>query len=266
MDEVAKLKHGDTQERWNRAMREQPFDRIRTRAVLDTQPEHFIAVLDAGKVSTNIFLRRLQNAAVDFGWLPAPLIPRRQWPKIRFKDKRGITPEEFARIMADERNPEWRAYYSVLWHIGGSQTDVATLTADAIDWTMRVITFTRAKSSTPVQIHFGDNLAAILRTLPSEGPLFPMLSLWKESDRAKAFIRRCTRVGVSGVSLHSFRYAVAERMKICGYPERFAQQALGHASKAVARAYAKKAQMKLPSLEEYEAKLVRLPMAAGFDG
>ena len=36
------------------------------------------------------------------------------------------------------------------------------------------------------------------------------------------------------------------------YPERFAQEALGHNSKAVHRAYAKNAQMKLPSLEEYE--------------
>jgi hypothetical protein len=37
-----------------------------------------------------------------------------------------------------------------------------------------------------------------------------------------------------------------------GYPERFAQEALGHNSKAVHRAYAKRALMKIPSLEEYE--------------
>jgi hypothetical protein len=40
--------------------------------------------------------------------------------------------------------------------------------------------------------------------------------------------------------------------QIAGYPERFAQEALGHNSKAVHRAYAKKALMKIPSLEEYE--------------
>jgi len=33
------------------------------------------------------------------------------------------------------------------------------------------------------------------------------------------------------------------------YPERFAQEALGHNSKAVHRAYARKANVKLPSLE-----------------
>jgi hypothetical protein len=46
--------------------------------------------------------------------------------------------------------------------------------------------------------------------------------------------------------------AWAERAKICGYPERFAQLALGHNSKAVHRAYAKKAQVTLPPLEEFE--------------
>ena len=34
---------------------------------------------------------------------------------------------------------------------------------------------------------------------------------------AKAFIRRCKLVAVSGVSLHSYRYAWAERARSCGY-------------------------------------------------
>jgi len=39
-----------------------------------------------------------------------------------------------------------------------------------------------------------------------------------------------------------------------GYPERYAQKALGHGSKAVARAYARNADVLLPSLESYERK------------
>jgi len=39
-----------------------------------------------------------------------------------------------------------------------------------------------------------------------------------------------------------------------GDPERFAQEALGHNSKAVHRAYAKRALMKIPSLEDYEQR------------
>ena len=52
--------------------------------------------------------------------------------------------------------------------------------------------------------------------------------------------------------MHSYRYAWAERAKTAGYPERFAQEALGHNSKAVHRAYARKAKVELLSLGEYE--------------
>jgi hypothetical protein len=51
--------------------------------------------------------------------------------------------------------------------------------------------------------------------------------------------------------LHLTSNKGAER---AGYPERFAQEALGHNSKAVHRAYAKRALMKIPSLEDYERR------------
>jgi integrase len=66
---------------------------------------------------------------------------------------------------------------------------------------------------------------------------------------------------ITGITLHSYRYAWAERARTCGYPERFAQEALGHKSKAVHRAYTRKAQVVIPTLEEYERKL-----AASVDG
>jgi integrase len=56
--------------------------------------------------------------------------------------------------------------------------------------------------------------------------------------------------------MHSYRYGWAERAQVAGYPERFAQKALGHNSKAVHRAYARRAQVTLPPLEEYEAKII----------
>src|SRR5271155_5776411 len=65
---------------------------------------------------------------------------------------------------------------------------------------------------------------------------------------------RSLKLGIVGVTLHSCRYAWAERAKTCGMPERFAQEALGHNSKAVHRAYAKRALMKIPSLEDYETQ------------
>jgi integrase len=80
----------------------------------------------------------------------------------------------------------------------------------------------------------------------------------RAGDRATEFKQRCVGLGIHGVTLHSYRYAWAERAKIVGYPERFAQLALGHNSEAVHRAYAKNAQVTLPPLEEYERKIVSL--------
>ena len=67
--------------------------------------------------------------------------------------------------------------------------------------------------------------------------------------------------------MHSYRYAWAERAKVVGYPERFAQLALGHNRKAVHRAYARNAQVTLPPLEDYEkdmaaAAVIHLPLFA----
>jgi len=74
-------------------------------------------------------------------------------------------------------------------------------------------------------------------------------------------------LGIQGVTLHSYRYAWAERAIIAGYPERFAKLALGHNSKAVHRAHAKRAQVTLPPLEDYErnmasAEVIPLPLPA----
>lgn len=103
-----------------------------------------------------------------------------------------------------------------------------------------------------VIIHLGRHAIDILRDLPCEGPLFPYLSQVRSGDRATEFKQRCRALGIEGVSLHSYRYAWAERAKVAGYPERFAKEALGHNSKAVHRAYARKAQVKLPALDVSE--------------
>ena len=256
MDEMARLKKGPTRDRWERATRDKAFDSIRGLPLLETHAEHFLRILQRGTVCTNIFLRRLQNFALDMNWLPWSVLPKKRWPKIQFKEKRGITLEEHQKIVAGESNAELKDYYELLWHLGGSQTDMASLRADDIDWTYQTISYARMKTGSQAMIRFGDAVVQILQRRPATGYLFPQIVQWKESDRAKAFIRRLRLVGVSGVSLHSYRYAWAERAKTCGFPERFAQEALGHGSKAVARAYAKKAKVLIPSLEEYEQKAV----------
>ena len=87
MDAVAQTKRGNTLLRWERAMKETPFDLIRGMKLIETQPEHFLDALSKGTVSTNIFLRRLHNFALGMDWLPKTIIPQRCWPKIEFREK-----------------------------------------------------------------------------------------------------------------------------------------------------------------------------------
>jgi len=254
LDEIIALKTGPTQARWKTAAKDKAFDLIRNRVLIETQAEHLLAVLRSGTVSTNAFLRKVHNFALDMNWLPASVIPRRQWPAIQYKEKRAITLEEHQKIIAAEVNLERKTLYQLCWHLGASQGDIANLNGEDVDWNHNTVSFTRKKTGVPVLVHLGAEALNLLKDLPSEGPLFPYLSRVRAGDRATEFGSRCRQLGIVGVTLHSYRYAWAERAKTVGYPERFAQEALGHNSKAVHRAYAKRALMKIPSLEDYEQK------------
>jgi integrase len=253
-NEIIKLKSGPTQYRWQTAAKDKAFDLIRRRLLIETQAEHFLEVLKQGTVSTNAYLRKTHNFALDMNWLPATVIPRRQWPAIHFKEKRAIKLDEHQRILAAEVNAERKVFYQLCWHLGGSQGDIASLKGEDIDWANNTVSFFRKKTGVPVLVHLGSEALNLLKDLPSEGPLFLYLSRVRAGDRATEFKQRCRQLNIHGVTLHSYRYAWAERAKTAGYPERFAQEALGHNSKAVHRAYAKRALVKIPSLEEYEKR------------
>src|SRR5215470_12821337 len=115
-------------------------------------------------------------------WLLKSVIPRLQWPKPVFKDKRAITAKEHTAIVQRETNPERRDFYELLWHTGASQSDAACLTAEDINWSSRTISYSRKKLKSragngikPALLRFGDEVATILRRRPQSGPLFPYL-------------------------------------------------------------------------------------------
>ena len=128
MDELVKLKKDQTQHRWQTTIRDKAFDSIRHQPLLETRPEHFLRVLEAGKVSTNVYLRRIHNFALDMTWLPWPVLAKKRWPAVEFKEKRGITLAEHLAIVARENNPERKAFYKLAWHLGASQSDLAATT------------------------------------------------------------------------------------------------------------------------------------------
>ena len=65
------------------------------------------------------------------------------------------------------------------------------------------------KTDTVAIMRFDEEMAEILRDLPGNGPLFPYLRNVRASDRATEFHQRCNGLGITGVSLHSYRYAWA---------------------------------------------------------
>jgi site-specific recombinase XerD len=258
MENIITKKTDETLTRWNTAIKDKNFDCIRSLRVAETRPEHFDRALADGKVSTNVYLRRIHNHALGMEWLLKSVIPRLQWPKPVFKAKRAITAEEHAAIIQREQNSERRDFYELLWLTGAAQSDGACLLAEDIDWESRTICFTRKKLKShgtnvkPTLFRFSADIEAILKRRPISGQLFPYLCTVRAGDRATEFKQRCVGLCISGVSLHCYRYAWAERALKCGFPERFAQQALGHNSKAVHRAYAKHAEVTVPSLADWE--------------
>jgi integrase len=224
MEDIAVKKKDETRRRWEVAIKDQNFDCIRNLPVAETRPEHFDKALADGKVSTNVYLRRIHNHALGMEWLLKSVIPRLQWPRPMFKSKRAITAAEHMAIVQREPNAERRDFYELLWHTGASQTDAACLTAEDVDWANHTICYTRAKlkfrgdSIKPALIRFGAEIEAILKRRPAMGQLFPYLATVRAGDRATEFKQRCRGLRISGVSLHSYRYAWAERALKCGYP------------------------------------------------
>lgn len=250
-------KHGkpETQAHRRRQLKSPAFDPLRSKVLVETRSEDFLGLLNGGRSFVHANLRCLHNLAVGMGWLPWPVLPPKLWPKFHPKTKRGVTRQEHERILASEKNVERRHFYDFLWHVGAAQSDAADMLAGNIEWEAGVIRYCRMKTKEWACLVIGASLAELLRQLPSEGPLFPTIRKSSNGARSAEFGRRCRIAEVQGVCLHSYRYAWAERAKAAGYPERFAQSALGHNSRAVHQAYAKGGTPVCPSLDDFEAEM-----------
>jgi integrase len=265
IDEFCSRGKPQTQAFRRRKAAHRAFTPIRRKPLVETTAEDVLGLLKTAGVMGSACFRSMHNLALGLGWLPGPVLSPKLWPTHQAHAKRGITWEEHSKILAAEMNPERRLFYDILWETGTSQSDAATLNAENIDWTNRLLHYRRMKTDTSACLAIGPRLAGILHALPAKGPLFPSVGATTVNARSAEFWRRCKLLGLKGISLHSYRYGWAERAKVAGYPERYAQEALGHNSKAVHRAYARGAQATIPSLEEYqnqrlaERKIIPMP-------
>lgn len=245
--------NANTRMRHERVVRTKPMQFLKCKRLIETTADDFFEALKLGSNSTIAFLQTLHNDALGMGWIPSPILPRKLWPKMQKKEKRAITEAEHITLMGAV-DDEWRLYFQLLWFIGAAQTDAANLTDANIDWQSRVLRYDRQKlngrSLPPACLVIGKGLEVILRQLPSTGPLFPTIAKMDDRSRACFMWKLCKRVGIKGVSLHSYRYSWAERAKVAGIPQRWAQAALGHNSKAVHDAYARNALVVCPPIDE----------------
>jgi hypothetical protein len=129
MDELSTHGKISTQTRYARELRSKAYDSIRNKPLIETTSDDLKSVLKRGTKSTNHTLRRLHNLALGNGWIHWNIIAPRQWPKIDWKPKRGVTQMEHNKIIAAEANDERRFYYQMLWETGAAQTDGAMLSA-----------------------------------------------------------------------------------------------------------------------------------------
>jgi integrase len=106
-------------------------------------------------------------------------------------------------------------------------------------------------------LRIGPCLKKLLAQLPKQGDLFPKMSREDSKNRSSEFGRRCKMLGIEGRSLHSYRYAWAQRARAAGMPEREAMNHLGHESRAIHAAYAGGAQVAVLPLEFYEAQKLK---------
>ena len=150
-------------------------------------------------------------------------------------------------------NPERKALYQLCWHLGASQGDIANLKGEDVDWQNNTVSFVRKKTGVPVLVHLGSEALNLFEDLSAEGPLFPFLFRVRAGDRATEFASRCRQLGIAGVTLHSYRYAWAERARplaiLNGCAGSFGARPQGRASRI-----RKRALMKMPSLEDAEQR------------
>jgi hypothetical protein len=85
-----------TTRRWRVAVSDKAFDGLRALPLLETRAEDLLRAIENGKTSANVYLRRIHNFALGMNWIPVPIIPKKNWPKLTGGGKRAITAEVHA--------------------------------------------------------------------------------------------------------------------------------------------------------------------------
>ncbi len=241
------------QERKLKEFKQLHLGKLREIPFSQTTDLDFLEVLQNGGKYTQDTLKILQNAALDERLITVPILRKRRWPPIRRKDKRAITWSEHRMLTTNIRQVPWVRYLEVLWETGASQGDAANFRLE--DIRDDVLEYRRQKTGTRAAFRLSKGFLEIVRATRrgrTTGFILPRIQSICSKDRSWIFHKHCKRLGVEvgerGVSLHSYRYAWAERAFEQGVSERLAKIGLGHNSSAIHHYYAKGASVVAPVL------------------
>lgn len=106
MNDIIKDKHGPTLVRYVTALKDPDYALIEGKLLVETLPADFMEVVRVGNTSTNVYLRRFQNHAVDMDWSTKRVLTKKKFPKIVYGEQRAITWEDHCKIIGRERNPK----------------------------------------------------------------------------------------------------------------------------------------------------------------
>lgn len=242
-----------TKDRKLREFSNKRWQKLRFTPLDQTSGSDFLQLLYNGGTATSVYLKAVQAIAIETGLITHPVLPKKIWPKHTPKPRRAITEEEHRRLCSNTRRYYWRVFYEILWETGAAQSDAAHLRIENTDLIKGIITYQRLKTGIRAAQAISPKLIKMLKGLSArrkKGFFTHFLQKMDSKDRATLFRRKCKSLKISGITLHSYRYAWAERAFELGLPERMAMVALGHNSAAVHRAYAKNAKIVCPSLCE----------------
>lgn len=70
-------------------------------------------------------------------------------------------------ILARENNRERKMFYMLAWYLGASQSDLAFLNAEDVDWERNVISYERLKTGAVAIMRLDEAMKEILKDLPA---------------------------------------------------------------------------------------------------
>jgi len=243
---------GKQQTIWRKCQefRQLRWKKLRQKAIKDTDGTDFLELLNAGGAMTRVYLHALQNMALECGDIYRPILAAKWWPKAPKIPKRAITWEEHCRLSLNVSRRSWRWYLTILWETGAAQADAADFRLEAIK--EGVMTYHRHKNGRRAAFRLSKAMLQVVAEAAggrTVGYILPTIQREGTNCRATVFRNLCKRLGIQGVTLHSYRYAWAVRAFEMGIPERLAMVGLGHNSSAVHHAYASGARLVAPALE-----------------